>query len=157
MGAYISPTLPNGKHTLQVTLIKLGNDSFYTRLSLDFFVVFTPDDTVSMSSPSSFTTTSTNATTSTSVISNFTIAHGNGTITLTPSFLATTSGSSALSRSGASSSPSPSSAIERGEPSQIPLIIGPIFGVIGVCGIIYLLLRRRRKQKDLDSRMIPAS
>ena len=144
--AYRSPTLANGQHTLTVTNLDNTGHLF----GLDFFQVITPDNVVSTSSSSSSTTTLTTAI-STSVTSNSSISHGGATSSTTTSsgFLgATTRGPDA------SSTPSPSLTTKPRDPSQIPLIVGPIFGAIVICGIIFLLLRhQRRKPMEADSRI----
>ncbi len=143
--AYRSPTLPNGQHTLTVTNL----DNTGHLLGLDFFQVFTPDDVVSASSSGSSTTTLAGAI-FTSVTSISSIGHGGATTSTTsPGFLgATTSGPDA------SSTPSTSSTTKPRDPSQIPLIVGPIFGAIVICGIVFLLLKhRRRKLMEADSRI----
>jgi hypothetical protein len=164
---YRSPMLPNTQHTLTVT-----NLDYNRPLYLDFFLVYKPDDIIYMSSSSSTTMSI-----STSVASN---SNAHNATTWAPStndrdFKATsttlavtnttsttlavtnTTGSSAQSRPTASSTLSPNLATKPRNPGQILLIVGPTFGAIVACGIIYLLLRRWQKQKQLDSGIIPAS
>ena len=139
--AYRSPTLPNGQHILTVTNL---DDSGHL-LGLDFFQVFTPDD-VMLSTSSS--TTGAISTSVTSISSN--VAHGGPTTS-------TTSPGTTASRPDTTSTPNPSSTTSSTtkprDPSLIPIIVGPIFGAIVICGIILLLLKhRRRKLMEADSR-----
>ena len=138
--AYRSPTLPNGRHILTMTNL----DDTGHLLGLDFFQVFTPDDVVLSTSSS---TTGAISTGVTSISSN--IGHGAPTTSISSSgFLGTTA-----SGPDTSSTPSPSSTTKSRDASQIPLIVGPIFGAIVICGIIFLLLKhRRRKLLEADSR-----
>jgi len=135
--AYKSPTLPNGQHILTVTNL----DDTGQLLGLDFFQVFTPDSVVLSTSSS---TTGAVSTSVTSVSSN--IGHGGPNTS-------TTSPGTTANRPDTSSTPNPSSTTKPRDPSQIPLIVGPIFGAIVICGIVLLLLKhRRRKLMEANSR-----
>ena len=150
--AFRSPTLTDGQHTL--TVINL--DSRGVSLFLDSFIVFT--DSGSTTSPSSPTTPSTSTTTNTPVIDSSSHAPSSGT-TASTSITAhlpavTMAASSTLStishNTSTSEASTPSASTRPSDSNQIPLIVGPIFGAILFCGILYtfFLLRRRRKGKE---------
>lgn len=149
--AFRSPTLPNGQHTL--TVINL--DSRGVSLFLDSFIVFTDSGTGSgsTSSPSNPTTSSTStATTPVTDSSSHASSSGPTASTSTAVHLPAVTMASSSTIPHNASIPTSSAATKSNDSSQIPLIVGPIFGAIFFCGILYslVLLRRRRKRKELN-------
>jgi hypothetical protein len=154
LATYRSPTLSNGQHTLTVTNLANSTTSGFA-FTLDFFLVLTSDGAVSaLSSSGTTANTTTNPIPSASVGSNSNITH-NGTTTSTASigFLTTTIIPGPFwSAPYASPSQSPTLSTEPIKlSSRILIIVGPIFGAIVICGIIYISLRGRWKQNEPDA------
>jgi len=160
--AYRSPTLPDGQHTLTVTNLGSDFNNIYN-LYLDSFLVIGADETTPASSSSNPTTLTSSTGSSTRVSSEpSSIAQSRSTGTSTANgtyFQAATArgSSSSYALSGPSSSTSPRSPTNPRNSTEIPLVVGPILGAIVICSLIFLLLRRRWKQKEPDSPVTPAA